>query len=367
MFTFENIYKAYKQCRKNKTNTMNVLKFEHNLLENLWGLTHALQNRSYSIGKSTCFLASSPKLREIFAAEFKDRIVHHVLISAIEQMYEKKFIYDVYSNRKSKGTHKAKQRIQKWMRAEPNSYYLQLDIKGFFYHLDKDILYKLMYADICKSTLADKKDILWLMHTLIYHDPTQNYIFKGKKTALAALPAHKTLFKIPKNKGLPIGNLTSQFFANVYMNGFDHFVKRELKCKHYARYVDDFVLLDKDREMLKGHKERIEVYLDKYLALSLRADTKLKKVKEGLDFLGYVIRPHYTLVRNRVVQNYKQKKAQYLDRYEALQGTMGLVEIKVFLSLQASFASHIKHANSYRLRQNIGVLKETDPFEYGRT
>jgi len=364
MFTFENIYKAYKQCRKNKTNTMNVLKFEHNLLENLWGLTHTLQKRSYSIGKSTCFLASSPKLREIFAAEFKDRIVHHVLISAIEQMYEKKFIYDVYSNRKSKGTHKAKERVAKWMRAEPNAYYLQLDIKGFFYHLDKDILYKLMYTDICKSALVDKEDILWLMHTLIYHDPTQNYMFKGKKTALVALPAHKTLFKIPKNKGLPIGNLTSQFFANVYMNGFDHFVKRELKCKHYARYVDDFVLLDKDRETLKGHKERIEVYLDKYLALSLRADSRLKKVKEGLDFLGYVIRPHYTLVRNRVVQNYKQKKAQYLNKYEALQGTMGLVEIKVFLSLQASFASHIKHANSYRLRRQIGVLKETDPFTY---
>lgn len=366
MFTFENIYKAYKCCRKNKTNTINVLKFEQNLLENLWELVVSLQDRSYSIGKSTCFLASSPKLREIFAADFKDRVVHHVLIAQIEAMYEKKFIYDLYSNRKSKGTHRAKERIEKWMRAEEDASYLQLDIKGFFYNLDKDILYKMMHKDIQKSSLLHKDDILWLAHTLIYHDSTKNYVFKGNKSSLEALPAHKTLFKLAKNKGLPIGNLTSQFFANVYMNRFDHFVKRELKCKHYARYVDDFILLHNDKEVLSQHKKAIETYLKKHLALSLREDTKLKKTKEGLDFLGYVIRPSYTLVRKRVVQNYKRKKAQYLDRYEAQKGKMGLAEIKVFLSVQASFASHIKHANSFRLRQSIGVLKETDPFAYGR-
>ena len=135
MFTFQNIYKAYIACRQNKRNTMNALKFEHNLIENLWDLSHALQNRSYKVGTSICFLASSPKLREVFAADFRDRVVHHVLVEKIEEMYEKKFIYDVYNNRKNRGIHQAKKRVAGWMQSDPNGYYLQLDIKGFFYLL----------------------------------------------------------------------------------------------------------------------------------------------------------------------------------------------------------------------------------------
>jgi len=366
MFTFENIYKAYLQCRKNKRNTINALKFEHNLIENLWELTHTLQNRSYKVGTSICFLASSPKLREVFAADFKDRVVHHVLVDAIEQMYERKFIHDVYNNRKNKGIHQAKKRVAGWMQSDPKGYYLQLDIKGFFYQLNKDILYKKLFTDVQKSVLGQKDDILWLAHTLIYHDPTKNYVFKGNKKGLEALPPHKTLFKIPKNRGLPIGNLTSQFFANVYMNSFDHFVKRELKVKRYVRYVDDFVLLGSSKQRLDEAYMEIEKYLKKELHLSLREDSKLRKNVEGLDFLGYIIRPHYTLVRQRVVNNFKKKKAQYITAYETQKGKMNLAEIKQFLSVQASFASHIKHANSYNLNQYIGVLDETNPFDYDR-
>jgi len=367
MFTFQNIYKAYLTCRKNKRNTINALKFEQNLIENLWDLCHSLQNRSYKVGTSICFLASSPKLREVFAADFKDRVVHHILIDAIEQMYERKFIYDVYNNRKKRGIHQAKKRVAGWMQSNPKGYYLQLDIKGFFYQLNKDILYKKLFRDIDKSKLENKDDILWLTYTLIYHDPTKNYIFKGNPKGLNALPPHKTLFKIPKNRGLPIGNLTSQFFANVYMNNFDHFIKRELKVKYYVRYVDDFVLLDSSKEHLKVLYMEIKRYLKKELHLSLREDSKLKKNVDGLDFLGYIMRPHYILVRQRVVNNYKKKKAQYLQRYEEQKGKMKLVEIKSFLSLQASFASHNKHANSYNLNQKIGVIYETNPFNYDRT
>ena len=366
MFTFQNIYKAYLACRKNKRNTINALQFEHNLIENLWDLSHALQDRSYKVGTSICFLASSPKLREVFAADFKDRVVHHVLIANIEQMYEKKFIYDVYNNRKNRGTHQAQKRVAGWMQSDPKGYYLQLDIKGFFYQLNKDILYKKLFRDIHKSTLKNKDDILWLAHTLIYHDPTKNYVFKGNKKGLKALPPHKTLFQIPKYRGLPIGNLTSQFFANVYMNSFDHFVKRELKVKRYVRYVDDFVLLDNSKERLNKLYVKVEEYLKEELHLSLREDSKLKKNAEGLDFLGYIIRPHYTLVRQRVVNNFKQKKALYLQSHEVQKGNMSLAEIKEFLSVQASFASHIKHANSYNLQQKIGVIDEKNPFDYDR-
>ena len=172
------------------------------------------------------------------------------------------------------------------------------------------------------------------------------------------MPAHKTLFKIPKYKGLPIGNLTSQFFANVYLNKFDHFIKRELKIKGYLRYVDDFVLFSDSKEELKEAKKRIDFYLKEYLSLELREDFKLKRTTQGLDFLGYIVRPHYLLVRNRVVKNYKHKKARFLDYYESKKGEVSLAEINGFLSVQASFVGHIRHAKSYNLMKKVGYIDD---------
>ena len=360
IFSFANIYDAYISCRKNKRNTINQLEFEADLLQNLWNLQSDLSLQNYKIGRSLCFLTSSPKLREIFAADFRDRIVHHILVKELEPLYERKFIHDVYSNRKNRGIHKAMKRAQSFMNATRGGYYLQLDIKGFFYSIDKNILFK----EILKE--SDKEDVIYLAHKIIYHKATKNYTFKGDKSKLKLLPGHKTLFELPSHKGLAIGNLTSQFFANVYMNGFDNYVKRVLKVKYYIRYVDDFVLFDKSQERLKYLYEDIERYLKVNLELRLRADSKLRRHSQGLDFLGYIIRENYILTRNRVVNNYKQKKAKYLHSYEKQKGKMNLEEIKNFLSVQASFASHIKHANSYNLTKKIGVLDENNPFDYDR-
>jgi len=368
MFSFQNIYQNYLQCRKNKRNTINQLEFEAYLLDNLWELERDLASKSYKIGRSLCFLTSSPKLREIFAAEFRDRIVHHILVRKLEPFYEKRFISDVYNNRKNRGIHLATKKAQSYMNATGKGYYLQLDIKGFFYNLDKNILFMKIFNDIdrLEPTIPNKKEILWLSNKIIYHDPTRNYVFKGDQSKLALLPEHKTLFKIPKSKGLPIGNLTSQFFANVYMNDFDNFIKRKLKVKHYLRYVDDFVLFDTSKERLNHLYKEIEFYLWYELGLKLRADTKLRKHSDGLDFLGYIIRENYMLTRKRVVHNYRYKKAKYLDKYEAQKGKMSLEEIKEFLSLQASFVSHIKHSNSFNLMKKTGVLDENNPFDYDR-
>jgi retron-type reverse transcriptase len=310
----------------------------------------------------------------VFAADFRDRVVHHILVKELEKIYEPKFISDVYNNRKDKGTHRAAKKAQDYMNATYGGYYLQLDIKGFFYHLDKNILYTMIYNDIQKlrsdalALLSDKKldTMLWLAHTIIYHNPTTNYHFKGDKKKLALLPAHKTLFKLPKDKGLPIGNLTSQFFANIYMNDFDNYIKRVLKVKHYIRYVDDFVLFDSSKEKLETLYMEIVEYLQRYLQLELRSDTKLKLHSDGLDFLGYIIRADYMLTRQRVVNNYKHKKAKYLDHYEKEKGEMKLSEIKAFLSVKASFESHIQHSNSYNLKNKIGAIDETNPFDYDR-
>lgn len=367
MFSFANIYKAYIACRKQKRNTINQLEFEADLLENLWNLQSNLTLRTYKIGKSLCFLTSSPKLREVFAADFRDRVVHHILVQELEPFYEKKFIHDVYNNRKGRGTHSAVKQAQKYMYRTRGGYYLQLDIKGFFYNLDKNILFKKLFHALKNSDLKNRDEVLYLSNKIIYHNPTKNYVFKGDKSKLNLLPEHKTLFKLPSHKGLPIGNLTSQFFANVYMNDFDNFVKRVLKVKSYIRYVDDCVLFDTSKQKLQELKFKISEYLKNELGLELREDTKLKKHSEGLDFLGYIIRENYILVRKRVVNNYKYKKAKYLDKYEQQKGTMGLEEIKQFLSVQASFVGHIKHANSYNLMQKVGVIDEKNPFDYDRS
>jgi hypothetical protein len=214
---------------------------------------------------------------------------------------------------------------------------------------------------VSNSTLT-LNEMLWLAHKIIFHDVTKNVVLKNSLQRYALLPEHKTLFKISKEKGLPIGNLTSQFFANVYLNGFDNFCKRELKCKKYIRYVDDFVIFSDTKAELLQIKDKIQKYLFEKLKLSLREHSILKEVKDGIDFLGYIVRPNYILVRKRVVQNYKRKKAIYLDAYEQENGKMNLSEIKQFLSIQASFFGHIKHANSYNLRKKVGNLNENNPF-----
>ncbi|MBC8236663.1 MAG: group II intron reverse transcriptase domain-containing protein [Helicobacteraceae bacterium] len=366
MFSFANIYRAYIACRKNKRNTINQLDYEQNLLENLWNLQSELSQKTYKIGRSLCFLTSSPKLREVFAADFRDRVVHHLLVQELEPFYEKRFIYDVYNNRKDKGTHSAVKRAKSFMNATHNGYYLQLDIKGFFYNIDKNILFQKIFQDLKHYKGLYKKEILYLANKIIYHKPTKNYHFKGDKSKLKLLPEHKTLFKLPAHKGLPIGNLTSQFCANVYMNDFDNFVKRVLKVKYYIRYVDDFVLFHTSKQKLQELKVQIQEYLKSELGLELRVDTKLKKHSQGLDFLGYIIRENYILTRRRVVNNFKQKKARYLENYETQKGKMGLEEIKQFLSVQASFVGHIKHANSYNLMNKVGKINESDPFTYDR-
>ncbi len=371
MVSYKALYEAYLRCRKHKRNTHNALAFEYNHIENLVNLETSLNNYSYAPSRSVCFLTTSPKLREVFAADFRDRVVHHLIVPLLERILEPTFIFDSYSNRKGRGTHKAVARAQKFSRA--TTYYLQLDIKNFFYSIEKMKLFEMLKSGIIKryDTVADTTEIrlsklLWLLNTIVFHDVTRGAIMKGDRRLFDTLPPHKTLFKLPKSHGLPIGNLTSQFFANVYMNGFDNFVKRTLKARYYLRYVDDFVLFSDSKVQLQQWYGKIEAYLYHTLGLRLRDRFKLRKNRDGLDFLGYIIRPYYTLVRRRVVNNFKRKKAHYLAAYEKQQGKMGLEEIKRFLSLQASFLGHIKHANSYNLYQKVGALNEVNPFDYDK-
>ena len=307
LFSFENLYRQYLACRRNKRNTLNALKFEARQEEHLVALREALVARTYVPARSVCFFAQGPKLREIFAADFCDRGVHHVLVNYLEHIWEPRFIHDSYACRCGKGVHAAVERLRQFVREATcngtrRAWYLQLDIRNYFMTIDRDILYARVAANL------NDDDALWLARVLIYHDCTENYVYRGPPGAYARIPPHKTLTGVPKNKGLPIGNLNSQFFANVYLDGFDQFVKHTLKCRHYIRYCDDFVLLSPDPEQLREWRKHIEAYLREKLALELKTGReRLRSVSDGVDFIGYIVRRDYLLVRRRVVNNLKLK------------------------------------------------------------
>jgi hypothetical protein len=345
IFSFKNIYRCYLDCRRQKRNTHNAIRFEINAEENILRLEKELQDHSYHPSRSVLFAARKPKLREIFAADFPDRIVHHILVNALENIWEPIFIHDSYASRDEKGTHKAVKRLQGFLRritrnGRIRAFYLQLDIKGFFNNIDKDILFSLI-----KARVSDP-EVLWLTKKIIFWDCTTSYIRRGPKDLLGRIPESKSLFGKENKRGLPIGNLTSQFFSNVYLNELDQFIKHTLKCRYYVRYVDDFVLLSRDREELIRCRDEIEQFLKYRLGITLHpVRRKLLPVSTGIDFLGYVVRHNYILVRRRVVNNLRAKIQEFKKHK--------VKNWKKFRSVVASYAGHLKHANSFRLQGKL--------------
>jgi len=353
-FTFEKLYQSYLDCRRTKRKTINALKFEWNLERNLFQLQKELEARSYRPGRSICFVVKDPSAREIFAASFRDRVVHHLLINEIEIMGERKFIFDIFSCRKNKGTHAAIKRLKGFIRKvtqnyKKEAYYCQLDISGFFMSIDHRILYSLFQKLIENKNKSRqwREDVLWLAKIIIFHKPTKNYITKGNLSLFKLIPPRKSLFKSPAGKGLPIGNYSSQFFANLYLNEIDQFIKRELRCEYYIRYVDDLVLLVKDRESLKHFRDEINLFLKKKLDLELSLNkTKLQSINKGIEFLGYFIKPDYTLVRKKVVSRLKNKLSWLNEAKKPL-------ELRKILATINSYYGHFKHAFSFNLRKDI--------------
>ena len=355
MFSYRNIYNNYLKCRRNKRNSINALRFEINAEENVLKLQRELRNKTYRPSRSILFAATKPKLREIFAADFRDRVVHHILISEMEKTWERIFIHDSYACREGKGTHKAVVRLQKFLRSitrngKRKAYYLQLDIKDFFITINKGILYDLVRARLKQS------DLLWLAESVIFWDCTSSYVQRGDRSILSSIPPNKTLFGKENRQGLPIGNLTSQFFANIYLNELDQFAKHVLKAKYYLRYVDDFVILSRNMKELEDFRGKVQCFLSDRLRLQLHPRRqKLLPVSAGIDFLGYIVRQDYTLVRRRVINNLKAKlRIKHVDP-EKLRSTI------------ASYLGHFKWANSYHLTEKIGFNLSADVCKTGAT
>ena len=348
-FSFEDLMQAYRDCRKNKRNTINALHFEYELEKNLKELYADLKSGNYQIGKSICFMVLHPKPREVWAASFRDRVVHHLVYNAIKTRFYNRFIADTYSCIPARGTMNAAFKLRKYTRNitanyTKDAYFLKADLKNFFVSIDKDILMQEL------EKLVSEKWILDLLHQIVYHDPRTNVQIRSTKRKFALLPTYKSLWYTKASKGLPIGNLTSQFFSNVYLNVLDQYVKHHLKCKYYCRYVDDFVMLsDNPKQLVEWHRD-LTVFLKERLKLDLHQNKKeINKIKRGIDFVGYVIKPNRTLPRQRTIKRIFRK----INEYKSSPTWFYMEELQAFWASTNSYLGMFQHIQSFRLRQKI--------------
>jgi RNA-directed DNA polymerase len=358
------LFRAYYQARKNKRKTISQLRFEIEYEKKLIQLSKEIIDESYVINRSICFISFKPLKREIFAADFQDRIIHHFIFNYINSIFENSFINDSYSCRKGKGTSYGIKRLNHFIRScslnySKNCYILKLDIKGYFMSINKDILYKKIEEklNITKHPnlkIFNKAWLLRLIHQIIFNDPTKGCVMKGDKKDWSGLPKSKSLFYAKTKTGLPIGNLTSQLFGNIYLDDFDHFVKYKLGCRYYGRYVDDMVIVHEDKEYLKSIIPIIKEYLADNLFLELHPKKiYLQPIQNGVSFLGVFIKPHRNYILNKTKGNFYKKiqewnallikdEANFTDQYK-----------RSFLSSTNSYVGMLKNFNTYRLRERV--------------
>jgi len=300
------------QAIKNTHNTVQKRSRLIRIPEILDELSRELSQGNYKPSRFSCFMVKDPKIREIFAPDYKDRIVHHIFVDRLGPYFDKKFIFDSYASRKNKGIHKAVERLQQFLKKEKTTFYLQLDIQNFFPSINKKILFKIFLKyikTIDELPDAEKDFLIHIAEKVIFHNPANPPpIFTGNRHLLKYVPKHKSLFYAPANKGLPIGSFTSQFFANLYLNELDQFIKHQLRVKYYIRYVDDFVLLAENPQILLDWKLKIEEFLHLQLNLTLHPQKIiLQQTTKGINFLGYIVRKNYLLVRRRAVKAFKRR------------------------------------------------------------
>jgi retron-type reverse transcriptase len=306
-FSFEELTQAYFDCRKTKRNSASALAFEQDLERNLFCLYGELQDGTYRPGRSICFVITRPKPREVWAADFRDRIVHHLFYNRISPRFYASFIADSCACIPGRGTLYAAQRLEAKIRSATQNwskpvFYLKLDLANFFVSIDKHILRDLIAMRVTETWW------LWLADLILFHDPRQDFEYRGNHALLDKVPAHKRLGNHPAHLGLPIGNLSSQFFANIYLDTLDQFAKHQLRARHYIRYVDDFILLHESPQWLNAAHNQIEAFLPARLHAQLNpTKTILQPVDRGVDFVGHVIKPWHRSTRRRTVNEAVQR------------------------------------------------------------
>lgn len=297
-FQFEDLVQAYYDCRRNKRNSASARLFERDMEINLLELHDDLIAGTYRPGRSICFVVTRPKAREVWAAAFRDRVVHHLMYNHVAPRFYASFIADSCACIPGRGTLYAATRLESKIRSASENwskpiFYLKCDLANFFVAIDKAVLRKQLEARITEPWW------LALATQILMHDPREDYETRSPAHLFNRVPQHKRLVAQPARLGLPIGNLSSQFFANVYLDALDQFAKHRLGAKHYIRYVDDFVFLHESPQQLNQWLAEVEAFLPRLGAKLNPTKTILQPVDRGVDFVGHVIKPWRRTTRKR--------------------------------------------------------------------
>jgi len=320
--SLENLELAFKKAKKGKTYKPYVVEFEKDLENNLLQLRYELIFYAYRPKSLKTFIIKDPKTRVISKSDFRDRIIHHALCNIIEPIFEKSFIFDSYANRKNKGTLKAIQRFEHFKRKISRNntisgFILKADIKHYFDTIDRAILFQIIN---CK--IKDQK-VLWLIKIILNNNPSNN--------------------------GMPLGNLTSQFFANIYLNELDQFVKQKLKIKDYIRYVDDFIIFSNSKYKLTKLKNLINLFINKNLNLQLHPEkSQILSIEQGIPFLGFRIFEHHKLLKKSNLRKCKKRLAM-----QELLFKQDLIKFDKIYNSYLGWKGYAQQANTYNLTARI--------------
>ena len=330
---FENLLQAARKAQKGKRYRENVLAFNYNQEAELLSLRDALQSKTYRPGKYQTFQVWEPKPRLISAAPYRDRVVHHALCNIIVPPLERTLIGNTYANRVGYGTHRALRRFVHFART--SRYVLQLDVRKYFPSIDHQILKALIRRKLkCPDTL-------WLIDAIVDGSNPQG-------GDVEYFPGDDLLAPVERRKGLPIGNLTSQFFANFYLNGLDHFIKEQLKARKYLRYVDDSAIFSDDWQFLQDIRPKIEDYLAT-LRLKLHPNkSQLFETRLGVNFVGFRVLPDRIRVRNDNLNRARRRCRQLQRDYHA-----GVVSLSQLIQCLRAWEAHLLHGDTEGLRRDI--------------
>ena len=310
------LVKAYLEARKGKRRTGDEHVFEMNAMENLVNLRDSIMARTYVPSRGIAFVTRKPVIREIFAAPFRDRVVHHFLFNMVAGWWDRRLIDDCYSCRVGKGTWYGVKRMVKHMRAASENYtvptyVVKLDIRGYFMSLDRQRLFDKVVWGLNRQ-FASRDELYWtlrfLWRQIIFDDPVRGVKRKGSPRDWRDLPRAKSLFCQPKGKGIVIGNLSSQLLSNIYLSSLDRYVMNELGYKHYGRYVDDFYFFVQAKDLPKALKDvlKIEEFLAG-LGLTLHPNKRyVQPIERGVAFLGTRVYPGHVVVGERVEGNFRK-------------------------------------------------------------
>ena len=332
---WDNLMRAWRKARKGKRGRAPAASFEMNAGENLLAIQTDLQMKRYQPGRYVSFHIHEPKRRLISAAPFRDRVVHHALCNVIEPLFERRFIHDSYANRRGKGTHAALDRCQQF--ALRYRYVLQADVAQFFPAIDHELLMDTLQTvvvdpdviGLCQTILASGGDVLGGEYEMRF--------FPGDDLLAACRP-----------RGLPIGNLTSQFWANVFLNPFDHFVKRELKCPAYLRFVDDFLLFADDKPTLWAWRQAMIDHMAQHRLTLHEQRCAPRPVTEGVPFLGFTVFPDHRRLKRRQGIAYRRRLQGLLAAYRSGQVPLAAVNASV-----QGWVNHVRYGDTYGLRRQL--------------